>query len=84
MLAHHHEHIAHGAGLVVVGSRVEEMLTLSGVFMTLTFVVFAGYGAFAAGVRTHVIHRPRVVTWMRRTFAATYVALAARMAVTAR
>lgn len=63
---------------------VAQMLSLSGVFMAMTFVVFALYGAFAAAVRTHVIRRPRVVTWMRRTFAATYVALAARMAVTSR
>jgi threonine/homoserine/homoserine lactone efflux protein len=63
---------------------VLQMLWLSGIFMGLTFVVFAIYGVFAAGVRSHVIARPRVVTWMRRTFAASYVALAARMAVTAR
>ena len=63
---------------------VGQMLYLSAVFMAMTFVVFALYGTFAAGVRTHVIRRPRVVTWMRRTFATTYVALAARMAVTAR
>jgi threonine/homoserine/homoserine lactone efflux protein len=63
---------------------VGQMLYLSAVFMAMTFVVFACYGAFAAAVRTHVIRRPRVVTRMRRTFAATYVALAARMAVTAR
>ncbi|HEV7421420.1 MAG TPA: LysE family translocator [Mycobacterium sp.] len=63
---------------------VLQMLWLSGVFMAATLVVFAGYGVFAAGVRTHVIGRPRVVTGMRRTFAASYVALAARMAVTAR
>lgn len=63
---------------------VGQMLYLSAVFMAMTFVVFALYGAFSAAVRTHVIRRPRVVAWMRRTFAATYVALAARMAVTAR
>ena len=63
---------------------VPQMLYLSGVFMAMTFAVFALYGAFSAAVRTHVIRRPRVVTWLRRTFAATYVALAARMAVTAR
>lgn len=61
-----------------------QMLYLSSIFMAMTFVVFALYGAFAAAVRAHVISRPRVVAWMRRTFAATYVALAARMAVTAR
>ena len=63
---------------------VAQMLSLSAVFMAMTFVVFALYGWFAAAVRTHVIRRPRVVTWMRRTFAATYVALAARMAVASR
>ncbi|MGH3640388.1 MAG: LysE family translocator [Myxococcota bacterium] len=61
-----------------------QMFYLSGVFMAMTFVVFTFYGVFAAGVRNAVISRPRVVAWMRRTFAATYVALAARMAVTAR
>ncbi|KGI66295.1 LysE family translocator [Mycolicibacterium rufum] len=66
------------------GAAVVRMVGLSGVFMAVTLVVFAAYGVFAAGVRTQVIRRPRVVTWMRRTFAATYVALAARMAVTSR
>ena len=37
------------------------MLLLSGIFMAATFVVFALYGLFAAGFRTHVIRRPRVV-----------------------
>jgi threonine/homoserine/homoserine lactone efflux protein len=63
---------------------VGQMFSLSAVFMAMTFVVFACYGVFAAGVRTHVIRRPRVVTWLRRSFATTYVALAARMAATTR
>ena len=57
------------------------MLLLSGIFMAATFVVFALYGLFAAGFRNHVIRRPRVVTWMRRSFAAAYVLLAARLAI---
>jgi threonine/homoserine/homoserine lactone efflux protein len=57
------------------------MLALSAVFMVVTFVVFALYGLFAAGFRTHVSRRPRVVTWMRRSFAAAYVVLAARLAI---
>lgn len=57
------------------------MLALSGVFMAVTFAVFALYGVFAAAVRTHVIRRPRVVTWMRRSFAAAYVVLAGRLAL---
>ncbi|WP_223585538.1 LysE family translocator [Microbacterium sp. OVT16B] len=58
-----------------------QMVWLSLVFMAVTFVVFAIYGAFAAAMRTHVITRPRVMTWLRRTFAATYVLLAGRLAV---
>jgi threonine/homoserine/homoserine lactone efflux protein len=56
------------------------MLALSGIFMLMTFVVFVGYGLFAASVRDHVISRPRVLTWMRRGFAGAFVALGARLA----
>jgi threonine/homoserine/homoserine lactone efflux protein len=64
--------------------RLLHMLSLSGVFMLVTFVVFVGYGLFAAAVRRHVISRPRVLTWMRRTFAGAFVALGAKLAVTSR
>jgi len=60
------------------------MFELSGVFMLLTFVVFVGYGLFAAAVRAHVISRPRVLAWMRRTFAAAFVALGAKLALAER
>jgi threonine/homoserine/homoserine lactone efflux protein len=56
------------------------MLLLSTVFMLLTFVVFIGYGLFAAAIRNHVISRPRVLIWMRRTFAAAFAALGAKLA----
>ncbi|MBV8536865.1 MAG: LysE family translocator [Alphaproteobacteria bacterium] len=56
------------------------MLELSLVFMLLTFAVFVGYGLFAAAIRSHVLSRPRVLTWMRRTFAAAFVALGAKLA----
>lgn len=56
------------------------MLELSLVFMLLTFIVFVGYGLFAASIRRHVLARPRVLTWMRRTFAAAFVALGAKLA----
>jgi threonine/homoserine/homoserine lactone efflux protein len=61
-----------------------QMMGLSGVFMALTFVVFALYGGFAATVRTQVISRPKVMLWLRRTFAATYVLLAGRLAAESR
>jgi threonine/homoserine/homoserine lactone efflux protein len=62
------------------GDPVARMVELSAVFMALTFVVFAGYGAFAAAVRHKVLTRPRVLTWVRRTFAAAFVALRAKLA----
>ena len=60
---------------------LSRMLELSVVFMLLTFVVFVGYGLFAASIRSHVISRPRVLTWMRRSFAAAFVALGAKLAL---
>jgi threonine/homoserine/homoserine lactone efflux protein len=60
------------------------MLELSGVFMAMTFAVFVGYGLFAAAIRTHVISRPRVLTWMRRLFAGAFVALGAKLALAER
>jgi threonine/homoserine/homoserine lactone efflux protein len=60
------------------------MLGLSGVFMLLTLVVFAVYGVFAAAVRAHVISRPVVLAWMRRTFGAAFVGLAGRLALAER
>jgi threonine/homoserine/homoserine lactone efflux protein len=62
-------------------AALQQMLGLSGVFMLLTFVVFAGYGVFAAAMRARVLGRPRVVTWLRRVFAGSYVALAGRLAL---
>lgn len=60
------------------------MLQLSGVFMLVTFLVFALYGLFAAAVRAHVISRPAIMAWMRRTFAAAFVLLGIRLALTER
>jgi threonine/homoserine/homoserine lactone efflux protein len=65
-------------------SPLTRMSELSAVFMLMTFVVFVGYGLFAAAIRDHVISRPRVVTWMRRTFAAAFVALGAKLAISER
>jgi threonine/homoserine/homoserine lactone efflux protein len=60
---------------------LSRMFELSGVFMLLTFAVFTGYGLFAASVRNHIVSRPRVLAWMRRTFAAAFVALGAKLAL---
>ena len=50
----------------------------------MTFLVFAGYGVFAAAVRVHLVERPRVVRRMRQLFAASFVVLGAKLATTAR
>lgn len=65
-------------------AAVQRMLELSAAFMLLTLVVFVGYGVFAAAVRNHVLSRPRVMTWMGRVFAGSFVALGARLALTDR
>ena len=61
-----------------------QLLALSGVFMAATFLVFAGYGLFAASIRQHVISRPQVLTWMRRVFGGAFLALGAKLAATQR
>ena len=65
-------------------SPLVRMLELSLVFMAMTFAVFIVYGVFAASVRNHVISRPRILAWMRRAFAAAFVALGAKLAVAER
>jgi threonine/homoserine/homoserine lactone efflux protein len=57
------------------------MLGLSVVFMAMTFVVFALYGLCAAYLRDRVLRSKRVLRRMRQAFAATFVALGARLAV---
>ncbi|MET9626908.1 LysE family translocator [Lentzea sp. NPDC006480] len=63
-------------------SGFQEMVTLSGVFMALTFAVFAVYGVFAASMRDRVLARPRVLVWLRRFFAASFAALGVKLALT--
>jgi len=60
------------------------MLGLSAVFMAMTFGVFAAYGVCAAAVRDKVLARPRLVDRIRKTFAACFVVLSARLAVESR
>lgn len=60
------------------------LLELSAAFMVMTFVVFAIYGLFAAAVRDRVISRPKVLAWLRRSFAAGFAVLGARLALSER
>ncbi|MDO9294345.1 LysE family translocator [Bradyrhizobium sp.] len=66
------------------GHPLARMLELSIAFMAMTFAVFALYGLFAASVRDRIVSRPRVMTWLRRSFAAGFAALGARLALAER
>ncbi|WP_116131272.1 LysE family translocator [Tropicimonas sp. IMCC34043] len=58
-----------------------EMVTLSAVFVAMTFVVFLGYGLFAASARELILSRPRIMRWLNRSFAAVFAALGVRLAL---
>lgn len=60
------------------------MLVLGGVFMLLTFLVFAVYAALAASLRRQVLGRPAVMTWMQRSFAAALGLMGLRLALSDR
>ena len=57
----------------------EAMLTLSGIFMLMTLLVFMLYGACAAAMRGYVLTRPRVLLGLRVAFAAGFVGLGIKL-----
>ena len=61
-----------------------QLLTLSGVFMAMTFGVFIIYGLLAHTFRQAVIESPRVQSWLRRSFAAAFAGLAIDLALSDR
>ena len=66
------------------GAALAQMLTLSAVFMAMTFGVFAAYGLLAHAFRAAVIESPRVQSWLRRSFAGAFAALGANLALSDR
>jgi threonine/homoserine/homoserine lactone efflux protein len=48
--------------------------------MLMTFVVFVLYGLFAALARARVMSSPKVMRWLRRSFAGLFAALGVRLA----
>ena len=65
-------------------STTASLVLLAAIFMALTFVVFVGYGACASMARQYVISRPNVMTWCKRTFAASFGLLSVKLALTER
>ena len=62
-------------------SATATMLFLAGIFMALTFIVFLGYGFFAAAARRYVLSTPRAMVWLRRCFAGAFGVLGLRLAL---
>lgn len=60
------------------------MLMMGAVFMAMTFAVFVVYGFCAAFVGGKVLRSDRVMTWMRRTVAATFAGFGLRLALVER
>ena len=60
------------------------LILLAAIFMLLTLVVFIFYGAFASLARDYIVSRPRVLIWLRRTFAGTFGFLGLRLALSDR
>ncbi|MGO4700683.1 LysE family translocator [Dyella sp. 2RAB6] len=60
-------------------SPIASLLLLGGIFMLMTMIVFAIYGAFASFMRTRVLARPRVTTWLRRVFALGFAGLGLKL-----
>jgi threonine/homoserine/homoserine lactone efflux protein len=60
---------------------LQQLLILSGVFMGMTFAVFAVYGLMAHAFRTVVIESSTVQNWLRRSFATAFAALGAHLAL---
>lgn len=60
------------------------ILALAAVFMTLTFIVFIGYGLLANAVRHRILASESVTKWLKRGFAAAFAGFAARLALAER
>lgn len=61
-----------------------QLMTLSAVFMIMTFIVFVIYGMLAYAFRRLVIESTRVQNWLRRGFAASFVGLGMNLSLTER
>ncbi len=67
---------------VAAEGAVFQMTGLGMVFMAITLVIFAGYGAGAAWLRRYVIGRPVVMRAIGHAFGASFVVLAVLLALT--
>lgn len=62
-------------------SPTAEMIMLSGVFMGITFLVFAVYGILASGIRTYLMNSSKAVTRLQQVFAVILAWFAVKLAL---
>ena len=65
-------------------NSLQHMLGLSMVFVVMTFLVFAVYGLLAAATRERFLRDPRLLTRLRKAFAASFLVLSGRLALESR
>jgi threonine/homoserine/homoserine lactone efflux protein len=65
-------------------ASLSQMLTLSGIFMALTLLVFAVYGLAASFFRRHLVERPTITRRIQKGFALGYVGIGVGLATTHR
>lgn len=59
-----------------------QMFILGVLFMAMTLIIFILYGISANGVRRYVVNSPKMVVWLQKSFAVTFAALGAKLAMT--
>lgn len=62
-------------------TATQEIIILGGTFMAMTLAVFLAYGIFAARARDWILGSQALMTWLNRTFAAVFLALAGKLAL---
>ncbi len=58
-----------------------EMISLSVIFMVMTFIVFALYGILASGISVYLLNSPKVVKRFQQAFAVILAAFAVKLAL---
>jgi threonine/homoserine/homoserine lactone efflux protein len=67
-----------------VASPALRMLSLSGLFMLMTLVVFILYGLLATSVRKYIVNSAKITGFLQKSFAAIFAALGLKLALTER
>jgi threonine/homoserine/homoserine lactone efflux protein len=62
-------------------SPTKQMIGLSAIFMSMTFVIFMLYGILASGISKYLINSPKAIRRMQRSFAIIFAGLAIKLAL---